>query len=277
MPHVFCPTDFSVASHTAFEHALGLTLGLRGRLTLLHVAGGNPHEVSGFPGVRDQLERWGRVPAGSTADAVGELGVTVEKVVGREGDPVSVSLHYLERHPADLIVLNTHQREGRARWLGQAIAEPLAREAHAMTLFLPQGRGGFVSRRDGAVHLERVLIPIAARPAPQRTLDATLELLAGLGVTGVRLTLFHAGAAGDRPAVRFKASPVAPFLEEVTRQGDPVDEILALAEKLSPDLVVMGTDGHQGFLDALRGSTTERVLRKLACPLLAVPANRTSP
>jgi len=32
----------------------------------------------------------------------------------------------------------------------------------------------------------------------------------------------------------------------------------------------MPTAGHQGFLDALRGSTTEQVLRKAPCPVLAI-------
>jgi nucleotide-binding universal stress UspA family protein len=33
----------------------------------------------------------------------------------------------------------------------------------------------------------------------------------------------------------------------------------------------MATQGHHGVLDALRGSVTERVLRRAPCPLLAVP------
>ncbi|MCA9420743.1 MAG: universal stress protein [Nitrospira sp.] len=40
----------------------------------------------------------------------------------------------------------------------------------------------------------------------------------------------------------------------------------------SPDLIVMAIQGHQGFLDALRSSTTERVLREAPCPILAVTA-----
>lgn len=32
----------------------------------------------------------------------------------------------------------------------------------------------------------------------------------------------------------------------------------------------MATKGHEGFLDALRGTTTERVLRQAECPVLAV-------
>jgi nucleotide-binding universal stress UspA family protein len=33
----------------------------------------------------------------------------------------------------------------------------------------------------------------------------------------------------------------------------------------------MSTDGRNGFLDALRGSHSERVLRRTPCPLLAIP------
>jgi nucleotide-binding universal stress UspA family protein len=53
--------------------------------------------------------------------------------------------------------------------------------------------------------------------------------------------------------------------------------LIAAAGALKADLVVMATAGHHGFLDALRGSTTERVLRKLTCPLLAVPVPKPEP
>jgi nucleotide-binding universal stress UspA family protein len=33
----------------------------------------------------------------------------------------------------------------------------------------------------------------------------------------------------------------------------------------------MSTDGRNGFLDVLRGSHSERVLRHAPCPLLAIP------
>ncbi|MFN5184436.1 MAG: universal stress protein [Planctomycetota bacterium] len=33
----------------------------------------------------------------------------------------------------------------------------------------------------------------------------------------------------------------------------------------------MATDGRDGFLDALRGSHSERVLRHAHCPLLIIP------
>lgn len=274
MTHVFCPTDFSVASHAAFQHALSLTLALQGRLTLMHVAGDVSPDTDGFPGVRAQLERWGRLPVGSTETAVANLGITAEKVLGREGDPVEVALHYLERHPADLIVLSTHQREGRARWLGRPVAEPIARGAHAMTLFLPNGLGGFVDSRTGAPSLRRILIPICAHPAPQPAIRAVVQLLKTCGQIDATLTLFHAGTEPDRPAVKIPTQDTALTFTHLTTPGDPVEQILAAATETAADLVVMSTAGHHGFLDALRGTTTERVLRRLSCPLLAVPAGR---
>jgi nucleotide-binding universal stress UspA family protein len=54
--------------------------------------------------------------------------------------------------------------------------------------------------------------------------------------------------------------------------GAPVETILREATLWQPDLIVLTTQGHRDFLDALRGSTTERVLRGAHCPVLAVPA-----
>jgi len=36
--------------------------------------------------------------------------------------------------------------------------------------------------------------------------------------------------------------------------------------------MVLATQVHLDFFDALRGSTTERVLRGAGCPVLAIPA-----
>ena len=62
------------------------------------------------------------------------------------------------------------------------------------------------------------------------------------------------------------------ILEKVGEEA--VETILAAADEIGADLIVMGTQGSQGFLDALRGSTTEQVLRRSLSPLLAVPERR---
>jgi nucleotide-binding universal stress UspA family protein len=52
--------------------------------------------------------------------------------------------------------------------------------------------------------------------------------------------------------------------------GEPTTALVEAIREFDPDLVVMTTAGHHGFMDVLRGSTTERVLRAIPCPLLAV-------
>lgn len=54
-------------------------------------------------------------------------------------------------------------------------------------------------------------------------------------------------------------------------EGDVVEEILRTREAGPADLLVLTTQGRRGFLDALRGSTTERVVQGTRCPVLAVP------
>jgi nucleotide-binding universal stress UspA family protein len=263
------PTDFSDGSQVAFHHALKAALLAKSKLSLLHVSPDMTSEWSDFPGVRETLERWGILPAGSPRSAVLKLGIDVEKVVAHESDPVRSVLHYLGKHPADLIVLAAHQHEGHMRWQRQSVAEPLARRAVEMTLFIPGDNAGFVSARDGSVSLQNVLIPIAATPAPGPALEAAARLVSRLNCPRGTFTLLHVGGAGSMPSVR---CPEVSGWEwkKVTQPGEVIQTIVDTAATTSADLIVMATDGRNGFLDALRGSHSERVLRETPAPLLTV-------
>ena len=54
-------------------------------------------------------------------------------------------------------------------------------------------------------------------------------------------------------------------------EGDPSDTIARFAREENVDLIVMTTDGPDRFLDGLRGTTSERVLRKAHCPVAVIP------
>jgi nucleotide-binding universal stress UspA family protein len=58
--------------------------------------------------------------------------------------------------------------------------------------------------------------------------------------------------------------------ELVVRQGTASDCVLWFAEKEKVDVIVMGTHGRRGFDRLVLGSTTDRVIRKAACPVLVV-------
>ena len=79
-------------------------------------------------------------------------------------------------------------------------------------------------------------------------------------------------ACAYMPVAQLAANGDGWTFTHMLRDGDPVEQILAAADEVEADLIVMPTAGHRGVFDALRGSTTERVLRRARCPLLAVPA-----
>ena len=61
-------------------------------------------------------------------------------------------------------------------------------------------------------------------------------------------------------------------IEALVAEGAHVHrEILAQADRLTADLVVLGTHGRSGFERLFLGSTTEKVLRKTTHPLMTVP------
>jgi nucleotide-binding universal stress UspA family protein len=267
---IFHPSDFSQASEVAFAHALKIAFVTRGTLSVLHVASDNNADWTDFPGVRETLERWHLIPKGSGRGAVADLGIRVRKVVQSSSDPVKACLQYLARRPADLIVLAVRQRERHMRWLDKSVGQPIAQGAGEMTLFIPHGVPGFVSKDDGTVSLKSILIPIAARPPPQPAVEAAARLIRNLQLPPGAVTLFHVGSPGEMPAVKIP-NDTAWTWHQRYGTGDPAHAILSTASETAADLIVMTTEGPNGFLDALRGSTSEQVLHQAKCPLASLP------
>jgi nucleotide-binding universal stress UspA family protein len=265
------PSDFSEASRVAFAHALKAALIARARLTLVHVAptSGSP-EWSDFPGVRETLERWGLLPPGSHKSAVPHLGIDVKKVIAHDDDPVRSVVHYLEAHPTDLIVLATNQHEGRMRWMHKSVAATIARKAGQLTLFIPAGVAGFISLADGSVLLTSILIPLADARRHPPAVAAAVRIVRRLGIPAGAFTLLHVGDEEPMDDV-FRPDVPGWTWDTVMREGDVTGAILKTAEETRAGLIVMSTEGRHGFLDGLRGSTSEQVLRRAPCPLLAVP------
>ncbi len=265
------PSDFSPASETAFVHALKVSLLSKAALTLLHVSPDMERNWVNFPGVRKTLERWGIVAKNSPKSAIPKLGIQVEKVIAQHKDPVKTVLGYVTRHPTDFIVIATHQDKGRVRWLHKSVSKPIARKSRISTLFIPQGVKGFVSKTDGSVSLTRILIPIAHTPRAQPAIQAAVRTAYRLNCpTGV-FTLLHVGDSETMPVVR--CPEVAGWQwEKIIEKNGVLDSILGTAKNVNADLIVMSTEGRNGFLEALRGSQTEQVLGQAECPVLAVPA-----
>ena len=267
---IFHPTDLGTGSTTAFLHALRIATVTRSVLTIMHVTKDESTEWSELPGVRSTLARWGMIRDDQDMEGLTALGVGVRKVLYPGKDPAGACLDHLEKHPTDLIVLSTHQEEGRVSWLDRKVAEPLSRGAREPTLFIPSDRPGFVDAGTGAVSMGRILVPVAMQPDPRRALDVAFRLADRLGLEQVVFTLLHVGDDATDPMIELPVRKGWTF-DRVVREGEVVETIVHVAEATKADLVLMTTEGHDGFLDALRGSTTERVMRSVSCPMLAVP------
>ena len=152
------------------------------------------------------------------------------------------------------------------RWTRPSVAEPLARRAGLPTLFLPEGAAGFVDPATGQARLNHILVAVDHAPDPSRAVALAQGLRQALAPDGL-IHLVHVGQ--DRP--RIDAGSDAQIRWHAA-EGAVVEAIGRIAVATSAELVVMATYGHDGFLDALRGSTTEQVLRTSGRALLAVPA-----
>ena len=269
MKRILHATDFGPQSAPAFAHALRITLDARAKLYLLHVA--EPTDGahwSEFPHVREVLGRWGLIDPGKPPQAIEtELGIHVTKVSVHAKDARHAIAEFAVEHECDLLVVWTHDRQGASNWLyNRSVAGEIARRAGVQTLFLPGAAAGFVDAATGRADLECVLIPVDGELDCADALEKianTLRIIA----PGVPLLFLHVG----------ESPPYLPHgigrggHQVLLRQGAITPTIVSVAREIGAGLIAMPTAGRHGLFDALRGSTTEQVLRESGLPVLAAP------
>ena len=115
-----------------------------------------------------------------------------------------------------------------------------------MTLFVPaDAERSFVSLNDGTLTLNNVLIPVDHTPDASAAAEFARRM-ADIGGDGqTTISLLHVGAESDMPRVRAEDGPRWTFAR-MRREGEPVAEILAAAELVGADLIVMPTAGRAG-------------------------------
>ena len=265
---IFHPSDFSKASELAFAHALAIALIGKTQLDILHAGCGDLDDWAQFPPVRKTLEKWQVLEPNSPRSAVFEkLAIRVMKVARAGSNPVQASIEHIAQQNPDLIVLATRGRYGLPLWLKPSIAQSIARRTRAMTLFVPRGCRSIVSM-NGLIQLRSILIPVDHEPDAQEAAIRAFRAAEAFGDEPVEASILHVNG-NTAPKLHLPEGRACEW-KEIRRTGDVVDAILAAAQKT--DLIVMATEGRHGFVDAMRGSVTERVVRGAPCPVLAVPA-----
>lgn len=268
MKRILHATDFAARDAAAFAHTLRFALDAHAKLYLLHVAteDGGEH-WSQFPHVRDVLGRWGLLDPRDSPRAIEEkLGLHVAKVSVHAPNVARGIAKFAQQHECDFLTLWTHDRRGPLSWLGSgAVAGEIARIANVQTMFFPGDASGFVDRVSGRSTLGSVLIPVDAELDCADALD---RMRGALQIVAPEAR-FHFLHVGDKPPMLPANDLGAGKL--LLRQGPVVSTILSVAREIRAGLIAMPTAGRQGMFDALRGSTTERVLREAGLPILATP------
>jgi nucleotide-binding universal stress UspA family protein len=257
------PTDFSDEGMVAFEHALRLALLNRCRLVLLHVrASSDSADWRSFPHVRETLQRWQFLgPDVEPDEVLAQTGVKVSKVDIHHDDAAGGLATYLEDHHPDLIVMASHGRAGIERSLKGSVSSGVVRRTLVPTLILGPAVRPFVASDTGALNIKTIVVPVDHDPSPNGVVRE-LEII----TTGLEATLDFVHVGERAPSVRDGQGVRLP----VRRIDGPVVDAL-LKEATRADLLVMRTAGRNGFLDAIRGSTTERMVGGAGCPLLVLP------
>ena len=287
---VLCPTDFSDVSARAETYAAALARHYDASLHLLHVDppmpvmapyGEIPVDARLFEEQREVAEAE-LVKAGERARAGG---LTVETTM-KGGHPAREILALADRAQADMLVIGTHGRGGVEHLLLGSVAEKIMRKASCPVLVVPPGAPG-----DSDALFSRILCPIDGSAASAHAITYALSLARE---TDGHVTLLYVvepvpaagefGAldveeyrrAGEEHARKVLREAVPDDvrtwcrLDERVATGKPSERILDAATTERADVIVMGVRGR-GAIDLLAfGSTTNEVIRRAGCPVLAV-------
>ncbi len=140
--------------------------------------------------------------------------------------------------------------------------------------------------------VDRILAPTDFSPCAGKALEhaidlakvfsAKIHLLHSFAVNPGSVTPYSTGipvelveglykAAAERLAEEAeKVKSAGVEVEQHLEEDYPSQAIITAAEKLSTDLIVMGTRGMTGLKHIVLGSTAERVVRTAPCPVLTV-------
>ena len=143
--------------------------------------------------------------------------------------------------------------------------------------------------------VKRVVVATDFSDGAERALTVAIRFAKLLGATVDIVHVYPMAAAGvlsPIPGVVPMPPPPPDVIDEIERrldalatqvreagvkglttslEGRAAIEIVAYANRVSTDLIVMGTHGRTGIRRVLLGSVAEQVLRQARCPLLVVP------
>ena len=214
-----------------------------------------------------------------------ELGLELTEIFIERGSAYAEIVRRAEAWNADVIVMGSHGRTGLARAVLGSVAERVVQHAACSVLIArPIAKPGVVL---AATDLSDPSLPtIGAGMAEAKRRNARL-VVASVFEWAAPLAVPLSGMIGTLPALpngeaqaQARESLRQMLTDAVTRagavaevrvlDGSPASEIVAHAEELGAELIVVGTRGRTGLARLALGSVAERVVRSAPCSVMAV-------
>jgi nucleotide-binding universal stress UspA family protein len=286
---ILCAVDFSPVSRRTVRYAADLAKSHDSALRLLHVVTPFGFESDDFPidvaTVTSSVEKQARRELAKLQKLAEQAGAATESVMC-VGVVQREILKAVQEFNPDMVVIGRHRLGKLERWFLGSVAERLLRVLPVPVLIVGEGRD---KRIPGAAR-KQVLAPTDLSE------ESVYELIYAASLareTNGTVTVLHVIAeppAGvEFPQVSSEAEiqlELEGFVPRTARRwstivtrvesGKPYRKILAAAESIKADLIVMNIHGRGLLERALIGSTAERVIRGSRCPVLAIPPREAS-
>jgi nucleotide-binding universal stress UspA family protein len=193
---------------------------------------------------------------------------------------------------ASLVVVGSHGRTGLKRLLIGSVAERVVRYAHCNVLVARPSPAGAVLVATDLSEASLPSIEVGAQEAQRRKCSlVVVHIMPAMPRQGdAAMALLGAIPAVEPPDARQARRELAQEIITNTLQGfgvtgdvrildgDPLDEVLAVAEALPAELLVIGTKGRSGVSRAVLGSMAADLVQSAPCSVLAVrlPSGKSS-
>jgi nucleotide-binding universal stress UspA family protein len=282
---ILIPTDGSGVAGSAAEAGINLAVRFDAELHIVYMV-----ETERLAYLVDEsrreLSRRGKEAVEEIEQRAEDAGVSTETRFLDEKRSVHRGiLGYADEQDTDLVVMGTHGRTGVGRVVLGSVAEQTLRESEIPVMTLNERT---VTDSD----LESILVPVDGSESALTAVDHALDLASATeGSVSFLNVVNHATIAG----LETSAGTVIDALEQAGERivetasdraqkrgvqvedtsvqvGSPFRTILEYADRNDIDSLVMGTHGRSGIDRLLLGSVTERVIRQIDVPVIAIKA-----
>ncbi len=285
---ILLATDFSVPAQRACLYALNLASIFKARLVILTVlkavpwASGSAHLHSQQTGALLELGKLARLAQDAGHSPTPMLVL---------GSPSASISEIADEVRAALIVMGTHGRTGWERLKLGSTAEVVVREAPCPVLTVR----GITANQTHVVHspivLRRLLVPLDFSTCSEQAFAYAARVAKPLGAS---VRLLHVSEPTATNPVRAAITPEREELADqgrlrkqlqrrvlrlrhnkiqadgVIKAGTAGEAILAEAEDVNADMIVMGASGRRGLKRLVLGSVAEYVVGHAVCPVLTL-------